>query len=162
MHHFSRYIYWYRHEWVSRERYTWEFPHNTRRASSLHSAQSQRSVFLLAIRPIPDSFFIYNFYANVLTFYQVKFQAASALYHIRQKSGVWTVTAIRFWCGTTPSVVSTVQLFSVCLCLCLCLSLSVSLSSSIFQELNPLHISTVVCLYVCVCVCVCVCVRVLL
>ena len=35
-------------------------------------------------------------YANVLKFYEVKFQAASAVYHIRQKSGVWTVTAIKF------------------------------------------------------------------
>ena len=35
-------------------------------------------------------------YAYVLKFYQVKFQAASALYHFRQKSGVWTVTTIKF------------------------------------------------------------------
>ena len=52
------------------------------------------SVFLLAIRPILTLFYL--FYANVLKLYQVKFQAASALYHIRQKSGVWTVTAIKF------------------------------------------------------------------
>ena len=39
---------------------------------------------------------LFFFYANVLQFYQVKFQAGSALYHIRQKSGVWTVTAIKF------------------------------------------------------------------
>ena len=31
-----------------------------------------------------------------LKLYQVTFQAASAVDHIRQKSGIWTVTAINF------------------------------------------------------------------